>query len=219
MPKPRKPQSPSPPAAPPRPQLSEDVRRLAAEAMRKRTAGQVPTVRERKAFETWEAHKEEQAFLAFARRVPKRIYKEMSGRQDKVINDQAERHRMPLVGPTVDLFMLATWLHNFLADNSLRLRTPLGEDALMFDEGSDPWLTEYRKQSALKVRLEREEKERKLLPRDKCHESLANFSTALRRFGEWLEKKYGRDALEMFNATLEDASRELRYFDEQAPDK
>ena len=50
----------------------------------------------------------------------------MSGRQTKVINEQAARYDLPFGGPTIDLPDVVRALHDFLAKHAQRLAS--GDD-------------------------------------------------------------------------------------------
>ena len=50
--------------------------------------------------------------------LPKKIYCELSDRQVKVINEQADRYGLPIGGPTIDLYEAIKGFHDFLADHA-----------------------------------------------------------------------------------------------------
>ena len=96
-------------------------RDLAASALRKRAAGGRPTAQELAALRRVEAEQDEADQRRHLASVPKRLYREMSGRSDKVLLEQADRHGLPLRGKTVDLFALSRAFHDFLAANAHKL--------------------------------------------------------------------------------------------------
>ena len=59
----------------------------------------------------------------------------MSGRQTKVLNEQADRYGLPLGGPVIDLPKLARALHDFLAANAKKLNT---DDTALLGGGNSP---------------------------------------------------------------------------------
>ncbi len=69
----------------------------------------------------------------------------MSGRQTKVINEQAERYGIPFGGATINLPTVVRALHDFLADNAVKLARD--DDPLMQGVGS-PALERYREERA-----------------------------------------------------------------------
>lgn len=56
------------------------------------------------------------------RNIPQKLLIEMSGRQNKQINEQARRYKLPFGGPTIDLFEFFPAFFDFLADNARKLR-------------------------------------------------------------------------------------------------
>ncbi len=79
----------SKPAGPP-PSTSEQIEReLVASALLKRRSGETPTVRELQALKRFEAAKEHDLRWQYLRTTSKKDYLEASGRQAKVVNDQA----------------------------------------------------------------------------------------------------------------------------------
>ena len=113
--------------------VSERVEaQLVAAALRKAQAGQQPSLREMSALRRFEKHRNEQLRWEHYRTVPARHYAEMSGRQHKVLNEQAKLHGIPCAGSTIDLCHVIRWLHDFLAKNSHRLD---GDAVRESDEG------------------------------------------------------------------------------------
>src|SRR4051794_16794039 len=76
---------------------------------------------ERAALKRHEKEKEEKLRWQYYRNIPQKHWREMSGRQTKVINEQADRYGLPFGGPFIDLPKLARGFHDFLADNALKL--------------------------------------------------------------------------------------------------
>lgn len=58
------------------------------------------------------------------RNIPQKLLIEMSGRQNKQINEQARRYKLPFGGPTIDLFDFFPAFFDFLAANALKLKGP-----------------------------------------------------------------------------------------------
>lgn len=205
MPKPTVPQPGPAPSA-----ISQLDRELARLALAKRQQGKTGTTREENALKRVQAEQEDRQRWDYYRSVPRKHYKAMCARQDKVLNEQAARYRMPIAGPTVSFPDLIMWLHQFLAENAKRLSVPLGEDPLLYVESDDPWLTEVRKETALLKKLERETKERKLVPREKVHETMTRAATLLRKFGETLEREVNDDMRQLFDQMLDEVFNEIR---------
>src|SRR4051794_36283760 len=102
----------------------------------------------------------------------------MSGRQAKVINEQAERYGLAFGGPTIDLPRFVRTLHDFLAKNALKLARD--DDELMQCAPSSPALERYREERAALARLDRLEREGVLMPRDKAREALGQVAAIVR---------------------------------------
>src|SRR5689334_8401659 len=145
-------------------------RELAQRAIKKISTGQTPTVQEQASLKRYEKDREEKLRWQYYGSIPQRHWREMSGRQTKVINEQAVRYSLPLGGPTINLPALARAFHDFLADNALKLAKE--EDALMTAGPASPALERYREERAALARLDRLEREHVLLPRDQVREAL-----------------------------------------------
>lgn len=152
---------------------------------------------------------EEKRRWEYYRSIPQKHWREMSGRQAKIINEQADRYGLPFDGATVDLPAVVKALHNFLADNAQRLAAPEREKY-------DP-ADELRKERVAMARLNRLERERELIARDAVREALDRLAVVYRSAGETLQRQFGNEALAILNEGLEDAERVvLEFFAEEA---
>jgi hypothetical protein len=115
-------------------------------------------------------------------RISKRAYVALSGRQHKVLLEQATRYSLPLRGETVDLTALVPAFHDFLAVYGRRLVGNGDPDLLM--EGSSPWLEKYREEKARLARLDRLKREGSLFPREQVLQHLRAITGVLRSTGE-----------------------------------
>ena len=115
--------TPGPPPSP----AEQAERALVSEAIRKIGRGGTPAAQELAALKRWEKRKEEDARWRYYRSVPAKHYKEMSGRGARVLIDQAATWGMPVSGAVIDLTAVVRWMHDFIADNSRRLREADGE--------------------------------------------------------------------------------------------
>jgi len=181
-------------------------KQLAASAYKKTLAGEPLTDKERSALKRYEKAKEEKLRWQYYASIPHKHWKQMSGRQAKVINEQAERYGLPFAGPTVNLSAVVHAFHDFLAANAVKLAAE--DDPLMQGTGS-PALERHREEKAALARLDRLERERQLLPRDMAREGLGRIAAVLRGIGESLQRQYGPGALEILNEGLEDAQQEI----------
>jgi hypothetical protein len=132
----------------------------------------------------------------------------MSGRQAKVINEQALTYDLPIDGATIDLPAVVRALHDFLAVHHRKFKQ-LDEDDELLAGGDSPALERYRDERAKLAKLDRLEREQELLPRDKTHAGLIQIASILRTMGEQLQKKFGPEAQEMVDNALENAARTI----------
>lgn len=193
---------------------------LVARAYRKVMDREALTQAERRALKRHETQKEEQLRWQYYRSIPQKHWRRMSGRQTKVINEQAARYGIPFGGPTIDLPKVVRAFHDFLADNALRL----ARDDDLLRGGSSPALERYRQERAELARLDRLERQRRLLPRDEVRQALGRIAAILRGAGDALQRKFGADAVEILYEALDDARREVERSmgeepaDQDAPD-
>lgn len=190
---------------------------LVAKAYRKIMDRQDLTKAEREALKRHEKEKEERLRWQHYGSIPQKHWRRMSGRQTKVINEQAVRYGIPFGGATIDLPSVVKGLHDFLAENAQKLARD--NDPLLVG-GNSPALERYREERAALARLDRMEREQQLLPRDQAREALGRVATILRGAGDTLQREFGVAAQAILCEALDDAKREVdRFFGElHAPD-
>jgi hypothetical protein len=136
--------------------------------------------------------------------IPQKDWLRMSGRQAKVINDQAARYGIPFDGAVINLPEVVRCLHDFLAINCRRIgRQSLDED----DDGEEDNLDLYRGERYLREKLKRLQEERSLIPRAEVHERFGRVAAILRNCGEVLQRQCGRDAHQILDEALLEATR------------
>src|ERR1043165_6628317 len=74
-------------------------RQLLASALRKMTAKEELSRDEQAALRRYEKKKEERLRWEYYASIPQKHWRQMSGRQTKVINEQASRYNLPFGGP------------------------------------------------------------------------------------------------------------------------
>jgi hypothetical protein len=84
-------------------------------AVAKNQAKQPLSPDELKAWKRFELDEDERRGRRFVAAVPKKVYGEWSGRQTKILHDQADLYGIPLRAPTINLPDVIAWLHDFLA--------------------------------------------------------------------------------------------------------
>src|SRR5689334_5769743 len=152
-------------------------RELAQRAIKKISTGQTPTVQEQASLKRYEKDREEKLRWQYYGSIPQKHWREMSGRQTKVINEQAERYGIPFGGAFIDLRKVVRSLHDFLAKNRAKLNT---DDDLMQSDVSSPALERYREERAALAKLDRQEREKQLIPRDEAREAMGRAAAILR---------------------------------------
>lgn len=181
-------------------------RESAARAYRKVMAGETPSRTEQASLKRFEKDKEENLRWQYYRSIPQKHWREMSGRQTKVLQEQAERYGIPFSERTINLPNVVRALHDFFRRNAQKLAEP--DDALMAGE-STPALERYREERAALARLDRLERERVLVNRQAIREGLGRVSAILRTAGDTLQRQFGPEALEILNEALAESEREL----------
>ncbi|MBI2424180.1 MAG: hypothetical protein HYV27_15220 [Candidatus Hydrogenedentes bacterium] len=141
--------------------------------------------------------------------VPKGEYADISGRQVKVLNEQASRYGLPLAGATVDLTVLIPRFHDFLAENRYKLRAPEEEDPLLAGAVS-PGLEKYRNHKAAREEIRLREDLAQSIPREDVKAGFGLVAQRLRRLGDKLADLYGEEARGVLEACLEDCAVAVR---------
>lgn len=187
-------------------------RQLAASALEKRRQGETPTSREVAALRRIEKERDNKLREQYYRDVPKAMWREWSGRQAKVINEQAHRYGLPLEGKSIDLRKLARCLHDFLADNKYKLAATGGDDELLAGP-STPELNAarlaYLKERTRISQIEADVKEGRLLGRDEVHQVYAVIAGVFRQASETLLRRFGEEAYEVLADALDAAEKQM----------
>lgn len=196
-------------------------RDLVASAYKKLVNKAELTKAERAALKRHEKEKEEHLRWQHYKAIPQKHWRKMSGRQTKVLNEQAARYDIPFGGAHINLPNVVRALHDFLAENAYRLARD--DDDLMQGAGS-PALERYREERAAIARLDRLQREQQLLPRDEVREALGRIAAILRGAGDSLQRQFGPAAVDTLYEALDDAETELdRFFgvaaNEEADDR
>lgn len=176
--------------------------------------GDVPAVGSKKASRA----KLEEAFRKLAAEVSERCIEEVCGEylrharktfvyqllavSPKVCGDLFDMHRLPVSGPVVDLFAVVAALrqrmHEYFA---LRREDP--EDP-MGSGGDSPALERWREEKWMLARLDRQEREKTLIPRDLVREIMVLQSTIVRPALESLQRQFGPEAYDLMAGALAD---------------
>ena len=200
----------NPPSQTDAPDTSARVDRdLVTSAYRKLMDKQDLTKQERAALKRHEKEKEERLRWQHYASISQKHWREMSGRQTKVINEQAARYGIPFGGASINLPAVVRAFHDFLADNAVKLARD--DDALMQGNGS-PALERYREERTALVRLDRLEREGELVAQDDAREVLGRVAAVIRGVGEALQRRFGAEAADILYEGMDEAEREIARF-------
>jgi len=199
-----------PPQTTPAATTAED-QRLAAAAIHKAQSGVQPTREESAALRRVKRDRDEASRAEHFGGVRKGEWQRWSGRQQKVLNEQAARYGIPIgVGQrTIDLPSVVYWLHDFLAVHARRLSAPDDEDPAIAGAAS-PALERKRAIDAKRAELKYENELGRSIPREAIHAGLAVFAGVLRAAGEDLQRQFGPEAHAILSDALDDATTALR---------
>ena len=180
------------------------------QAIAKQQAGKKLTQAELRAFEKWENEQDERRGSRWVQALPKKFWAKWSGRQHKVLSDQAKLYGIPLDGKTVDVREIAKWLHDFLA----KYRQPLS-DLVKQESAADgeakslqgKKLAEEVKQlkhrnQLLQNKIELDSEQ--LVNRELIHEQMVRAAQILRNAGDRLYKKCGNEAGDILANAIDD---------------
>lgn len=176
-------------------------------ALRKQQAGGKLNRSEQSKVDRYKAARDEHSRWAHYRTVPKKHWQAMSGRQQKILNEQALLYEIPtLDGPTIDLFAVIRWLHDFLAANGRKLLTE--DDQLLDSSVGGPAIERLRLARAQLAELDLAQRREQVVSREKMHQVLGQVAAMFRSGGERLQKSAGgADAYEIHEQMLDDVER------------
>lgn len=184
--------------------IPPDLAATANAALAKRSRGEKPTQLEQRALHRVERIREEQARWEHYAAIPHRHWREMSGRQSKVINDQAARFDIPFAGRTVNLPAVVRALHDFFATHQRALLEAMEGAAARGDA-----LERMRHEKYLSARIDRMVRERSLVPRAEVVGFLGRAAETLKQASERLAQQHGPTAQAILTAALEQLEREV----------
>lgn len=180
-------------------------------ALAKKQRGEDLTASERRALRTFEIERDRVHGLRFVTAVPKKIYAEWAGRQQKTLNEQADSYGVPLRGTTIHVPHVVRWLHDWLAEHKHDLAHVRSGTKKHFSPREQLVLEQievYRRRVVLlEQRIAREET--LLVPRAEVHQLHVHLAKILRQAGERLLKQYGEGAAGILDAALDDFSQYL----------
>jgi hypothetical protein len=182
---------------------------LARSALEKQRAGQRPDHREQAALRRIERKREEDLRWQYYETIPQKHYVAMSGRQWKVLAEQAERHGLPITGRVLSLPRILRAFHDFLAAHKRALAASQGQDDPMMGGDESPALERYRGVRADQEELKLAAMRRELLPRQEIVAHLQRGQGIVRQAVEALQRQFGPEAAKLMNDAFEEAQRAL----------
>jgi hypothetical protein len=176
------------------PEATAADRALAAEGAARQAAGHKATRPQFQAMRRVARIEQERERHKVYASIPKKHWRLMSGRPDKILNDQAATYGLPVGGATISLHEVAAWLHEFLADNAMALRdAKAGRTA----KGLDP------------LEIQIQELEKRYVPVDEFRNGMEPFCGAMRRAGDTLRKVFGPDAAQVLDDAMNEGLKEI----------
>lgn len=195
----------------PAPQLSDLERQeiAALEIRLKQLRGEPTTAAQLKTLERWNKHQLEAIRDASLRQLPKGIYCDLAGRQQKVVDEFGIRYDVPLAGPTVDLSDVVRTLHGRVSELAAAARPYLdADDAQLQREKLRREIQKLERQSEV-LKIDIQTKYGELVPKAAVRERLEWISGKLQALGARLHRIAGDEAQRALNEFLDDLATEL----------
>ena len=190
-------------------------KKLAAVASKKLRDKLKPTRDELAALRRVEKQIKEEQFWEHVENCPKGLYHRMSGRQYKVLNEQAKRYGIPCGERKVNLAAVVKWIHDYLADGARKPRAgPMpaamgdeldGEMLEAFGDASSPALELYRMVRAQQEAIKLEKVREQVIERETLRDGLARIMNSLRQTGAQIQKVGGSEAHAVWEDGIGDA--------------
>ncbi len=174
--------------------------RLAMAALEKQRRGDKPTREEAAALRRVQRAQDDALRLEHFQDIRKKEWREWSGCQDKVLNEQCQRYGIPIGSPPIVLPTVVHWLHRFLAENAHRLGQA---------EEADSAMEEFRRVRTERERLLLERERRQWLSRNAVHAGHSRIASLLRGAGDALDRQFGPVARKILNDALDNCQREV----------
>jgi len=178
--------------------------RLAAGALAKLDAGERPTREEAAALRRVKKGRDDEQRLAHYRAIPKKLWREWSGRQHKVLGEQAIRYGAPIGSATISLPDFVRWFHDFLSTHARRLNAPDDEDPAIAGATS-PAMERKRLIDAKRAELKYQQELGRWIPRTLVHEGMQILAPLICDAGRRLLERFGPEAHAILEEALDDA--------------
>ena len=141
--------------------------------------------------------------------LPKGVYCKLSGRHQKVVDEQAVRYGLPIDGARIDLYQTLKRFHDLIAEWGPTMRELQGEEGSLRIEKlrREVELLENRSKSIV---LDIKNKQDEFIDRNTLRVRMEWLANKLRTVSERLGKRFGPDAQLLLNHSLEQIEDELK---------
>lgn len=199
------PRSKATPVQPPHEQREQACLELRLKQLR----GQALNGKETGILEKWNRDFTRAVLVEGLRSVPKGIYCQMAGRQQKVIDEFAARYDLPIGSDRIDLFLVLNSFHSRVSELAAASRPYQDiDDAELQREKLRQEIVKLQKQSDT-LSIDISTKLAELIPKAIVVERLEWLSGRLRAFGSQLHRIAGPTAQEALNEFLATLSKEV----------
>lgn len=180
--------------------LTEKQYREGLEAAEKHLDGEKLSGAERKSLQKLK----EQHFYDISERLPKRIYRQLSGRENSQLDSTSKYYGIPLATAEIHLGDAITALHDWMADNAQKIKRIADADTIK--KAAEAKLLEIKTQQAeLDLRQRMDEMIERRLVREKFAWLASQFSAMAEQVG----RNHGPDPQAAINGFIEIMQREL----------
>lgn len=140
--------------------------------------------------------------------LPKGIYCKLSGRQQKVVDEQAVRYDIAIDGAKIDLYSVLKRFHDILAEWGPTIRELEGEEGSLRTEKLRKEI-ELLERKSKSLDLDIKNKQDEFIDRGTLRVRMEWLANKLRTVSERLGKRFGGDAQLLLNHALKQIEEEL----------
>ncbi len=194
--------------------MSDEILKRAKE---KQGRGEKLSRDEQRAFDKWKREAIDRSLEQLGKACPKKFYVALSGRPHKVLDQQATRYQLPLLGDKLNLFDIQHRIHDLLAEFAKHGTLNGIPGKAGADDDQTDWANECKKEQALKARAERLALCGVLLRRQVVDATLQSVAALLRSAGERMQQQGHTDAHQLLDETLCEAHEQIDELLRQQP--
>jgi hypothetical protein len=178
-------------------------------ARKKQIEGGKLTARETTALAKWQREMAQEMRGQFLKEIPKGVYCELAGRQQKVVDEFGARYDIPVDVPTINLYAVIKDLHTRVSELAAAARPNLDADeAELVREKLRQEIGKLQRQSAaLQIDLDRHMD--KLLAKSDVQTGLDWLASRLRAMGTQLHRVCGQAGIDVVNEFLDALAAEI----------